>query len=158
MEEHSALVYKWRLLPDFWSTMGFIPKRHRSVLCTGFTPSVARFIHNNIISKKVCRVFALRCQSASHLTYFVSFHRVHLSYAITQSYSHLEFIQSYKSHSFKHSYNYTSITSIFSHVHTQHIHNINSYTFALVVQNIVSIVSFQFGFYLSFCQAASFNK
>jgi len=148
------LTHKWRLLPDFWSTMGFTPRRHRSVPCTGFTPSVARFIHNNIISKEVCRVFVLWCHSASHLTCFISFHRVHLSYAIMQSYSHTV-IQVTFIHTFIQLYIHTSILS---HVHTQHIHNINSYKFALVVQNIVSIVSFQFGFYLSLCQAASFNK
>jgi len=111
MEEHSALVYKWRLLPDFGATMGCIPKRHQLLPCTGFTPSAARFVHNNIISKEGCRVFMLRCQSTSHLTCFVSFHRVHPSYAIIQSYSHLQFIQSHKSHSFIHSCNYTLILS-----------------------------------------------
>ena len=67
-------------------------------LVPSFTPSAARFIHNNIISKEVCRVFVLQCHSASYLTYFVSFHRVHPSCATIQSYSHLRFIQSYKSH------------------------------------------------------------
>jgi len=38
MEEHSALVYKWRLLPDFESTMGFIPKRHQLLPYTRFYP------------------------------------------------------------------------------------------------------------------------
>jgi len=38
MEEDSALVYKWRLLPDFESTMGFIPKRHQLLPYTRFYP------------------------------------------------------------------------------------------------------------------------
>jgi len=35
-EEHSAPVYKWRLFLDFWSTMGFLPKRHQFLPCTKF--------------------------------------------------------------------------------------------------------------------------
>jgi len=62
-------------------------------------------------------VFVLRCQSASHLTCFVSFHRVRMSYAITQSYSHLQFIQSNKSHS-----------SIQLYIHTLILSRINAYT------------------------------
>ena len=63
------------------------------------------------------RVFVLRCHSASHLTCFVSFHRVHLSYVIIQSYNHLRFIQSNKSHSF-----------IQLRIHTWIFSHINAYT------------------------------
>ena len=45
-------------------------------LVPGFTPLMAQFFHNNINSKEVCRVFVLRCSSASNLTCLVSFHRV----------------------------------------------------------------------------------
>jgi len=87
--------------------------------------------------RKICRVFVLRCHSASHLTCFVSFHQVHLSYAIIQSYNHLQFIQSNKSPSFIHSYNYTFIHEYFhTLMHTQHIHNINSYMVAPVTQSL----------------------
>jgi len=76
-----------------WSTNGnFFPTLGRQCalslgdiscyLKPGFTLSMPQFLHNNIISKEVCRVFVLRCQSTSHFTCSVSFHRVHLSYAI----------------------------------------------------------------------------
>jgi len=112
---------RWSTNGDFFQTLGqqwaLSPRDISCYLVPGFTSFAARFIHNNIISKEVCRVFVLRCQSASHLTCFVSFHRVHLSYAIIQSYSHLQFIQSYKSHSF-----------IQLYIHTLILSHINTYT------------------------------
>jgi len=54
------LVYKWRLLPDFWSTMDFPPRGISCYLVSGFTPPTAQFDLNNIISKKVFRVFVLQ--------------------------------------------------------------------------------------------------
>jgi len=132
----------WSTNGDFFQTLGqqwTLPPRDISYYLTpGSTSSTARFVHNNIISKEVCRVFVLRCHSASHLTCFVSFRRVHLSYAIIQSYNHLQFIQSNKSHSSMHSSNYTFIHEYFHTVmHTQHIHNINSYMVASVTQSFV---------------------
>ena len=104
---------RWSTNGDFFQTLGqqwaLSPRDIGCYLVPDFTPSAARLVHNNIISKEVCRVFVLQCHSVSHLTCFVSFRRVHRSYAIIQSYSHLQFIQSYKSHSFIDSYNYTFI-------------------------------------------------
>jgi len=155
MEEHSALVYKWRLLPDFESTVGFIPKRHQLLPYTRFYPPQRLDLFTIISSpKKICRVFVLRCHPASHLTCFVSFHRVHLSYAIIQSYNHLQFIQSNKSQSF-----------IQLYVHTWILSHSNAYTAYTQYQFIHGCighpkscltVSHQFGLYLSLCLAASF--
>jgi len=56
-----------------------------------------------------------------------------------------------------HSYNYTFMHEYFhTLMHTQHKHNINSHMIALVIHNLVSVVSFQFCLYLSLCQDASF--
>ena len=67
-----------RLLGQQWALS---PKDISCYLVPGFTPSAVQFIHNNIIAKEVCRVFVLQCHSASYLTCFVSFHRVHPSCA-----------------------------------------------------------------------------
>jgi len=112
---------RWFTNGDFFQTLSqqwaLSLKDISCYLIPGFTPSAARLVHNNIISKEVCRVFVLRCHSASHLTCCVSFHRVHLSYAIIQSYNHLQFIQSNKSHSF-----------IQLYIHTWILSHINAYT------------------------------
>jgi len=115
--------------------MGFLPGGISFYLMPGFTPSTAQFVHSNIISKEVCRVLVLQCRSTSHLTCFVSFHRVHLSYTIIQSYRHLQFLQSYKLHSYIHSY---INTLTYSHTsYTPH----HSYMIALVTG---CILPFQF--------------
>ena len=119
MEEHSALIYKWRLLPDFWSTMGFIPRSISCYLVPGFAPSAARFVRNTIIPKAVCRVFVLRCQSASHLTCFVLFCQVTCHnpvHTIIHSCIHT-IIHSYVN-TFTHSYThaYTTYTRHHSHM------------------------------------------
>ena len=136
MEEHSALVYKQRLLPDFWSTMGFIPKGTSVATWYRVLPHLQLGLFTITSSpRKFAEGVVLQCHSASHLTCFVSFHRVHPSYATTQSYSHLQFIQSYKSHSFIHSYNYTFIHQYFhTLMHTQHINNIDPYMVASVTR------------------------
>jgi len=43
-------------------------------------------------------------------------------------------------------------------MHTHHIHNINSHMIALVIRNLISVVSLQFGLYLSLCLTASSYK
>ena len=106
-----------RLLVKQWA---FSPRGISCYLVPGFTPPTAQFVHNNIISKEVCRVFVLRCQSASHPTYLVSFHRVAC---------HIQFIQSYKLHPYIHAFIQSYIhTLILSHIHTlmrtQHTHGI----------------------------------
>jgi hypothetical protein len=119
-----------RLLVKQWAPS---PRGISCYLVSGFTPSTARFVHNNITSREVSRVFVLRCQSASHPTYLVSFHRVAC---------HIQFIQSYKLHPYIHafiqSYIHTLILSrIHTFIYTQHIHNINSYRVASVIQSLV---------------------
>lgn len=116
-----------RLLPDSWSTMGFIPRSISCYLVPGFAPSAARFVRNTIIPKEVCRVFVLWCQSASHLTCFVLFVK---SPVIIQS------IHSYI-HAFIQSYIHTLILShIHTLMHTQHIHDI---LLLLICSNNVSV-------------------
>jgi len=129
----TAGAYQWKNTPrrfindDFFqafgSRMGFLPGGISCYLMLGFTSSTAQCFHNNIISKEVCRVFVLRCQSTSHLTCLVSFHRV--SPII---YSYTSYI-----HTFIQSYIHTLILSrIHTFMHTHHIHNINSYMVASV--------------------------
>jgi len=132
---------RWTTNDDFFQTLSqqwaLSPRDTSCYLIPGFTPSAARFVHNNIISKKVCRVFVLRCHSASHLTCFVSFHRVSLvicNYTVVQSSTVCTVIRT----SHIHSYNYTFIHEYFhTLMHTQHIHNINSYMVASVTQRFV---------------------
>ena len=162
MEEHSALVYKWRLLLDFRPTNGdfFQTFGQQWALPLG---GIDRYLVSGLPRQWLdlftitssLRKFAecLYCDVTpppilpvlSHFIEFTCHMQLYRRTVIQVTFIH-KFIQLYIH------------TSILSHVHTQHIHNINSYKFALVVQNIVSIVSFQFGFYLSLCQAASFNK
>ena len=89
---------------------------------SGFTPPTTQFDLNNIISKEVFRVFVLQCQSTSHLTYLVSFHRVS---PIIYNYRMNTVIQITFIHTSIHSYFHTLM-------HTQHIHDINSYMVASV--------------------------
>jgi len=91
---------------------GVYPKEaSAATFCQVLPPSTARFVHNSIISKGVCRVFVLRCQSASHHTCFVSFFTCH-----NPVYTLI--------HSFIQSYIHTLILShIHTSIHTQHIHN-----------------------------------
>jgi len=158
----TAEAYQWRNTLR-WSTNGdffqaldqqwaLSPRDISCYLVSGFTLSAARFVHNNVISKEVCRVFVLRYHSASHLTCFVSFHRVHLSYAIIQSYRPLQSTQSYKSHSFIQLYIHTLILSRINayttHTQYQFIHGCISHLESFLV------VSFRFSLQIvSSCQS-----
>jgi hypothetical protein len=96
-------------------------------LLSGFTSSTARLVHNNIISKDVCRVFVLRCQSAFHLTCLVSFHQIHLS----QSSLYTHYIHS-TIHTFTHYYFHSYTTSF---IHGRIYHNVdNQFQFQFQVQ------------------------
>jgi len=76
----------------------------------GFIPPMARFVRNNINSMQVCRVFVLRCQSASNLTCPVLFRRVTC---------HMQFTWSFKSQSYVHTCMHSCLqTSILSYIHT----------------------------------------
>jgi len=80
-------------------------------LVPGFTPSMARFVHNNINSKEVCRVFVLQCRSTSYLTSLVSSRWVHLSHTI--------YIQSYELHASIHTFIHPYINAfICSYINT----------------------------------------
>ena len=135
-EEHSAPIYKWRILSDFRSTMSCLPKRHQLPPCARFYTVDGPICSQKINSKKVCRVFVLRCQSASYPIGLVSSRRVHLSHTICiQSYEHAYI------HTFLHPYSLTFIhtlilSRIHTFMHTPHIHNINSYMIWLVTQSL----------------------
>jgi len=95
-------------------------------LVPGFTPSIARFVHDSTISKDVCLMFVLRCQSTSHLTCLVSSHLVHLLHTIHKV------IQLYSRTSCTTIHPYIN-TFTYSHIHAeQHIHNINLHMVTLV--------------------------
>jgi len=86
-------------------------------LVPGFTLLMARFVHDNTISKEVCRVFVLRCLSASHLTCHVSSHRVHLS-RIVYAFIQVTFIHPYINtftYSYIHAYTTSFIHGCISH-------------------------------------------
>jgi len=151
----TAKAYQWRntlhwsINGDFFQALdqqwALSPRDISCYLVPGFTPSMAQFVHNNIISKEVCRVFVLRWQSTSLITYRVLSLWVCLSYTI-HIVIQITFIHS--SHPYIHTftYSYTSYTPHHSHMIT------------LVFLNLVLVVSLQFGLYLSFCQAPSFYK
>jgi hypothetical protein len=121
-EEHSAPVYKWRLLQDFWSTMGSIPRRHQWLPCVVASPHQWLNLFTIISSP---RKFAecLYCDVSSPPI-------LHVVSCLIEFTCHVQFIQSNKLHSYIH-------TFILSHIHTQHMHNINSYIVASVAQSLV---------------------
>ena len=136
MEEHSALVYKWRLLPDFESTMGFIPKRHQLLPYTRFYPP-QRLDLFTIISSPRKFVECWYCDVIPPpivhvLSRFIEFT------CYMQLYSRTIIYNLYSQTSHIHSYNYTFMHEYFhTLMHTQHIHNINSYMVASVTQSLV---------------------
>jgi len=75
---HWRNTLRWSTNDDFFRALDqqwvLSPRDISCYLVPGFTPSAARFVHNNIISKEVCRVFVPRCQSTSHLTCCVLSH------------------------------------------------------------------------------------
>jgi len=149
------LVYKWRLLPDFESTMGFIPKRHlllpytRFYPLSGLTCSQQYHLQGRFAECLYCDVTPPPILHVS--SRFIEF-TCHM-----QLYSRTIIYSLYSQTSHIHSYNYTFIHEHFhTLMHTQHKHNTNSHMIALVIQNLVSVVSLQFYLYLSLCQAASF--
>jgi len=93
-------------------------------------------------SKEVCRVFVLRCQSASNLTCLVSFHRVTC---------HVQFIWSFQSHSYIHAF----IHQYFHMLIYTHIHAYTTYAQHQSTHGCIShpkswsIASLRFNSYLS---------
>jgi len=129
-EDHSMSFYKWRLLPDFRSTMGYLPKRHQLLPCTRFYTVNGSICSRYTTSQEVCRVFVLQCRSTSYLTSLVSSRRVHLLH--TNIYNHKSYI-----YTFIHPCINTFICSyLHTFMRTQHIHNINLHMVALVTQSL----------------------
>jgi len=80
----------------------------------GFTPSMARFVHDNTTFQEVCRVFVLQCRSTSYIQI----------YTIIQV-------------TFMHPYINTFICSyIHTFMRTQHMHNISLHMVAIVTQSL----------------------
>jgi len=137
VEEHSTPVYKWRLLPDFWSTMGFIPKRHQfATLCRILHRQRLNFF--TIVSSPKKFVECLYCDVSPPLILPV------LSRFIESSVTYNLYI-----HTLIHSY---INTFIYTHIHadtTSFIHGCISHPESCLV------VSLQFGPHLSLCQTTS---
>jgi len=121
---------RWSTNDDFFQTLSqqwaLSPRDISCYHIPGFTPSAARLVHNNIISKEVCRVFVLRCHSASHLTCFVSssftYHMQLYSRTVIYSlYSHTSHIHSYIN-TIIHSYINTFIHQCIYSMHTNILH------------------------------------
>jgi len=88
--------------------MSWLPKGDRLPPCARFHIANGRFVHDNINSKEVCRVFILRRQSASNLMCLVLVHRVTC---------HMQFIRSFI-HSYVHAFMHLHINT-FIYLHTQ---------------------------------------
>jgi len=142
---------------DFFQTFGqqwaLSPRDISCYLVPGSTPSAALFIHNNIISKEVCRVFVLQCQSTSHLTCFClvsSSSSIICNYTVIQSSTVHTVIQITFIHTFIQLYIRTLILSHINAYTTykqyQSIHGCISHP------NLVPTVSLQIGLCLSLCQ------
>jgi len=118
-DEHFAPIYKWRLLSNFRSTVGY--------LVSGFTPSMARFVHNDISARKFAE--CLYCDVSPPPSYLSCL----VSSSSPVTYSHTNHI-----HTFIHPYINTFIYSyIHTFMRTHHIHNIYSYMVASVAHSLV---------------------
>jgi len=134
MEENSALVYKWRLLLDFWPTNGdfFQTFGQQWALPLGgidryLVPGLPRQWLDLFTITSSPRKFAecLYCDVTPPpilpvLSHFIEF-TCHMQLCSRTV------IQSYKSHSFIHSYNYTSIHQYF-HMYIHNIYTISIHT------------------------------
>ena len=125
---------------DFFQTLSqqwaLSPRDISCYLIPGFAPSAARLVHNNIISKEdlpsVCTAMSL-CFPSYMFRLVSSSSPVICNYTVVQS----SVVYTVKQVTFIW-YNYTLIHEYFHTVmHTQHIHNINSYMVASVIQRFV---------------------
>jgi hypothetical protein len=126
-EKHSASVYKWRLLPNFWlnnrlspqeasvATLCRVLHRQRLDLFTIISP-LRKFAECSYCDVSLPPILPV-------LSRFIESSVIYSLYSRT-NYIHA-FIQSYIR------------TFIHSHIHTQHMHNINSYMVASVTQSFV---------------------
>jgi hypothetical protein len=142
MEVHSVPVYKWRLLPNLWSTVGFSPQEASiSTLCRVLPIQGLNLF--TIISSPRKFAECLYCDVSSLPI-------LPVASCLIESTCHIQFIQSYKLHSHIYTFTHSCINNFtYSYIHayttyTRH----HSYIIALVTQNPVSVVSLQFGLYL----------
>ena len=112
MEEHSTLVYKWQLLPDFESTMGFVPKRHQLLPSTRFYP-----VCSPIYSQKHHLQGSLPSVCTTMSVYLPSSSSVICNYTVVRSSTVHTVIQITFIHSF-----------IQLYIHTLILSHINTYT------------------------------
>jgi len=147
---------RWSTNSDFFQTFGqqwaLSPRDISCYLVLGFTPSAARFIHNNIISKEVCWVFVLQCHSALPFYLFClvsSSSSVICNYTVVQSSTVHTVVQITLIHTF-----------IQLYIHTLILSHINAYTTYKQCQSIHGCISHpnQFGPYLSSCHAPRFPQ
>jgi len=119
MEEHSVPVYKWRLLPNFLSTMGFLPQE-------ASVHTLCQVLHHRwldlftIISSPRKFVECLYCDVSPPpiLPVLSRFIESHLSYTVCQS---------YKLHSYIHTL-VLSYVHIYTHSCVQNIYATSIYT------------------------------
>jgi len=119
VEEHSAPVYKWRLLPGFWVKNGFSPRRNQLLPYVG-----VHLINGSMFSQQyhlqgslpsVCTAMSvhlpsyLSCLVSSSLTYHIQLYKLHSyihtiihSYINTFTYSYIHAYTSYTQHQFIH--------------------------------------------------------
>jgi len=142
-EEHSALVYKWRLLPDFWLNNGFSPQEASiATLC--------RVLHRQridlftIISSPRNFVECLYCDVSPVpilpvLYRFIKSPVIYRLYILTFTHSYIQtFIHSHI-HTYIHTYIHTIIHSYintFTYSYTSYTRH-HSYMVASVTQNFV---------------------
>jgi len=120
MEEHSTLVYKWQLLPDFESTMGFAPKRHQLLPSTGCYPVCSsiysQWHHHQGSLPSVCTAMSL-CLLSYLFCLISSSSSVMCNYTVLQSSTIYTVIRITFIHTF-----------IQLHIHTLILSHINAYT------------------------------
>jgi len=164
-EEHSALVYKWRLLPDFWLNNGFSPQEASiATLC--------RVLHRQridlftIISSPRNFVECLYCDVSPVpilpvLYRFIKSPVIYRLYILTFTHSYIQtFIHSHIHtyiHTYIHSYNHTFIHQyfhIFIHIiyTTSLIHGCISHPEFCVVRPL------EFGPHSSLCSSGKFQQ
>ena len=125
---------RWSTNSDFFQTFGqhglYPQETSVCYLVPGFTPSAARFIHNNIISKEVCRVLVLQCHSAS----FYLFCLVSSSSPILCNSTVVSTIRTVIQTTFIHTIIHSYINTFTHQCIHKHINNINQYMVASVTR------------------------
>ena len=118
MDFTSSVVWIW-VLPHRWFVWWTLPIRG---LFEGIYPDSVGLISSNVIPKEDCRVFILRCKSASHLTCPV----LSVSHVIYSHTSHTGFMHIFI-HSFIHIYMHINIHTHIACIQVSFIHNCIDY-------------------------------